>query len=353
MTEKVINERATSAVPAFQVDPFWPKPLPNNWILGAVAGVAVDAHDHVWIIQRPRTLTPREAGAVQDPPLSECCVPAPSVIEFDPDGNVVRSWGGPDDPNAQPWPGTEHGMYVDPNGNIWTTFMGQDDHVVFKSSPNGERLLTIGQLGTGGDSNDTLLLGRPTDVCVDPVANEAYITDGYVNRRVIVFDATSGDYKRHWGAYGERPDDSELEPYDPDAPPARSFRSPVHAVRIGNDELVYVADRVNNRIQVFRKSGEFVKEAFHATRTLAMGSIWDLEFSPDQDQTYLYVPDGTNQKVWIMTRRNLEVVGSFGRGGRMAGYFGWVHSLAVDSHGNVYTGEVETGKRLQKFLLQG
>jgi DNA-binding beta-propeller fold protein YncE len=352
MTEQVINEGASRKVPAFQIDPFWPKPLPNNWILGAVAGVAVDAQDHVWIIQRPRTLTPREAGAVQDPPLSECCVPAPSVIEFDPDGNVLRAWGGPDHADTQPWPGTEHGMYVDSDGNVWTTFMGADDHVVFKNSPDGERLLTLGQLGKGGDSNDTVLLGRPTDVCVDPAASEVYISDGYVNRRIIVFDSKTGAYKRHWGAYGERPDDSELQPYDPDASPIRSFRSPMHAVRIGHDDLVYTADRVNNRIQVFRKSGQFVKEAFHATRTLAMGSIWDLEFSPDQDQTYLYVPDGTNQKVWIMTRENLEVVGAFGRGGRMAGHFGWVHSLAVDSQGNIYTGEVETGKRVQKFLLQ-
>ena len=352
MTGTVINESATSSVPSFQVDPFWPKPLPNNWILGAVAGVAVDSNDHVWIIQRPRSLTPREAGAVQNPPLSECCVPAPSVLEFNPEGDVLSSWGGPDDPNAAPWPGTEHGIYVDHDNNVWTTFMGQDDHVVFKSSPTGQRLLTIGELGKGGDSNDTILLGRPTDVCVDPDTKEVFISDGYVNRRIIVFDSETGVYKRHWGAYGERPHDDDLLPYDPDEPPIRSFRSPMHAVRIGNDQLVYTADRVNNRIQVFRKSGEFVKEAFHATRTLAMGSIWDLDFSRDPDQKYLFVPDGTNQKVWIFDRRRLEAVGAFGRGGRMAGYFGWVHALAVDSRGNIYTGEVETGKRIQKFQLQ-
>ena len=200
--------------------------------------------------------------------------------------------------------------------------------------------------------SDTANFGQPAEIDVDPETNEVIIADGYGNRRVAIFDADTGEYKRHWGAYGERPHDDDLLPYDPDEPPIRSFRSPMHAVRIGNDQLVYTADRVNNRIQVFKKSGEFVKEAFHATRTLAMGSIWDLGFSRDPDQKYLFVPDGTNQKVWIFDRQRLEAVGAFGRGGRMAGYFGWVHALAVDSQGNIYTGEVETGKRIQKFQLQ-
>jgi hypothetical protein len=185
---------------------------------------------------------------------------------------------------------------------------------------------------------------------VDPETNEVYIADGYRNRRIIVFDAETGAYKRHWGAYGERPDDGPLPPYDPDAEPVRSFRSPMHAVRIAEDGLVYAADRVNNRIQVFRKDGTFVREAFLAPRTLAMGSVWDLELSPDARQTWLFIPDGTNMRVWILERETLEVAGEFGRGGRYAGQLNWAHNAAVDSEWNLYVTEVNTGKRVQRYV---
>ena len=339
--------QAARAPDAYEVDPFWPKPLPHNWIIGQVAGVAVDSRDHVWIVHRPSTLTPREAGAVQDPPLSECCVPAPSVIEFDQDGNVVQAWGGLDYDGQ--WPQTEHGLFIDHQDNVWLASSNRNDQVVLKFSRDGQLLLTIGEWGVTGGSDDTAHLGQPTDVTVDPATNEVYISDGYGNRRIIVFDATTGEYKRHWGAYGEPPDDTPLPAYDPAAPPDRSFRSPMHAVRISNDGLVYTADRVNNRIQVFQKDGTFVKEAFVAKQTLAMGSVWDLELSRDPAQTYLYVPDGTNQKVWVLRRDDLEVVGSFGRGGRFAGGLGWVHNIAMDGKGNLYTTEVDIYKRVQRF----
>ncbi|MFQ5551812.1 MAG: fumarylacetoacetate hydrolase family protein, partial [Gemmatimonadales bacterium] len=229
-----------SGVPAFEVDPYWPKPLPNNWIIGQVSGVAVDSRDHVWIVHRQGSLTEREAGAVQDPPISECCVPAPSVIEFDPDGNVVQAWGGAG--SEEQWPQSEHGIFVDHESNVWIGSDSRNDNVVLKFSSGGERLLQIGRFGETGGSNDTRLLGRPADVTVDPEANEVYIADGYGNRRIIVFDATTGEYKRHWGAYGDPPDDAELGDYDPDAPAARSFRSPVEAVRLSRDGLVYAAD---------------------------------------------------------------------------------------------------------------
>ena len=179
--------------------------------------------------------------------------------------------------------------------------------------------------------------------------NEVYIADGYINRRIIVFDAETGEYKRHWGAYGEAPDDSEIPDYDPGEQPARYFRNPVHAVRISSDNLVYMADRMNNRIQVFQKDGTFVRELIIARQTLWTGSAWDIEFSPDADQTYIYVTDGMNRKVWILDRSNLEIIGSFGHAGRNAGQFGWVHSIAMDSKGNLYTTEVIPGKRIQKF----
>jgi hypothetical protein len=359
-----------SEVPQFQVDPFWPKPLPNNWILGQVSGIAVDANDHVWITHRPGSLTQREAGQVQEPRWADCCVPAPPVIEFDANGEVVRAWGGATETDL--WPRSEHGIYVDAEGNVWC---GSMDEIVIKSTPDGKRLLTLGERSaprppdpnapriepspTGairrapGASNDLTRFGAPTDVTVDPDAKEAYISDGYGNRRIVVVDSETGAYKRHWGAYGEPPDDTMLPDYVAGEPPARSFRSPVHAVLIGVDGLVYVADRPNNRLQVFRKSGEFVKEAFVATWTLAMGSVWDIDFSPDAQQEWAYVPDGTNMKVWILRRETLEVAGSFGRGGRQVGQFEWVHNVACDSRGNIFTSEVNTGKRVQKFNKVG
>lgn len=334
----------------FEVDASWPKILPNNWILGQVAGVDVDAEDNIWIVHRPLSLTEREAGAVQDPPLSGCCVPAPSIIQFDHEGNVLQAWGGPD--SDERWPENEHGLFVDRDGNIWIASAGPRDHVVLKFRPDGERLLQIGEWGKTGGSNNTDLLGAATDIAVDSEANEVYISDGYGNRRIIVFDATTGAYKRHWGAYGEMPSDDPLPDYVPGEEPARSFRSPMHAVRISNDGMVYVADRVNNRIQVFAKDGTFVKEGFVAPNTLAMGSVWDLELSVDPDQTYLYVPDGSNMKVWVVRRDDFSLVGSFGTGGRQAGQFNWVHNIAADSHGNLYTTEVNTGKRVQRFVLK-
>ena len=333
---------------AFQVDPFWPQPLPNNWIIGQVAGVAVDSRDHIWIVHRPLSLTPNEIGSAQQPPIADCCDPAPPVIEFDQEGSVVQAWGG-SDTHAQ-WPDGEHGIYVDHQDNVWIGTSSVEGQVVLKFTSEGQGLLQIGEFGNTGGSNDPALLGRPTDIAVDPAANEVYVSDGYGNRRVIVFDAESGEYKRHWGAYGDPPDDGELEPYDPNAEPARSYRSPVHSVSISNDDLVYITDRVSNRFQVFQEDGEYVTEAFIAPSTLSMGSAWDIDFSPDAEQTYMYVADGTNNKVWILTRDNFEVVGQFGRNGRYAGQFHWLHSLAVDSQGNIYTGEVDTGMRVQRFV---
>ena len=353
LTNTIVNmaEVSAEAAPsviqaptAFAPDASWPKPLPNNWIIGQVSGVDVDGDGNIWIVHRPLTLTEREAGAVQDPPISACCVPAPSVIQFSPDGDVLRAWGGPD--SGQPWPRSEHGIFVDDEGNVWVGSNGGRDQVVLKFSQDGEMLLQIGQWGETGGSNDERLLGQPADIAVDD--GEVYIADGYGNRRIVVFDADTGAYKRHWGAYGETPDDSPLDGFVPGRDQA-SFRSPVHAVRVSADGRVYVADRVNNRIQVFSKQGEFLQEGIVAGETLAMGSVWDIEMSQDDAQTYLYVPDGTNQTVWVLIRETLEVVGSFGRGGRQAGQFGWIHNLAMDPSGNVYTTEVDIYKRVQKF----
>ena len=337
--------------PDFKVDPFWPKPLPNNWLLGQVSGVAVDSKDHIWIIQRPNTLDPDEAAAAQKPPAALCCFPAPPVIEFDQEGTLIQAWGGPGE--GFDWPGTEHGIFIDHKDNVWIGGNGSKDHQALKFRSDGTFLLQIGQAGKTGGSNDTMLLGRPAEIDVDPEKNEVYIADGYLNRRVIVFDADTGEYKRHWGAYGERPDDSPQKPYDPGAPPAKQFGSPTHTVLVSKDGFVYVFDRNNDRIQIFKKDGKFVKEAFIARETRGNGSTWDADFSHDPDQTFLYVTDGTNQCVWIVNRKDLKVVDSFGRSGRYAGQFHWVHSIAVDSKGNIYTTEVQHAKRVQKFIYKG
>ena len=329
-------------VPQFRIDPFWARELPDNWMLGQVSGIDVDADDHVWVLHRPRTLDARQRGEE-----GMCCVPAPPVIELDPDGNVLRSWGGPGD--GYEWPESEHGIHIDHQGHVWVGGNAAGDAHILKFTKDGEFLLQIGRAGQSGGSNDTANLGRPAGIRVDPETNEVYVADGYGNRRVIVFDADTGEYRRHWGAYGERPDDRPLPAYDPDAEPIRHYRSPVHDVGIAHDGLVYVADRTNNRLQVFDKQGTFIREAFVRPATLGSGSVSGVTLSEDAEQRWLYIPDGTNNVIWILDRESLEVRGRFGRLGKMAGQFYRLHNLAVDSRGNLYTTEVNVGQRVQKF----
>ena len=333
-------------VPQYQVDPFWGRELPNNWILGQVSGIAVDKRDHVWVLHRPSTLDPRQRGEE-----GMCCVPAPPVIELDPEGHVARSWGGPG--AGYEWPESEHGIHVDHEDHVWIGGNAANDAQVLKFTSDGNFLLQIGRAGQSDGSNDTEDLGRPAGIRVDPVANEVYIADGYGNRRVIVFDAETGAYKRHWGAYGEPPDDTELPAYDPTAEPIRHYRSPVHDVAIANDGLVYVADRTNNRVQVFQKDGSFVTEAFIRPETLGSGTASGVTLSEDSEQRWLFVPDGTNNVVWVLDRATLAVRDFFGRLGKNAGQFYRLHNLAVDSHGNLYTTEVNVGQRVQKFNRVG
>ena len=335
-----------SAATRYAVDPYWPKVLPGKWQLGAVAGVAVDRQDHVWIVHRPGSFTDDEKAASFDPPRAACCVPAPSVVEFDAAGNVLRSWGMA--ATGFDFPKREHGIHVDHQDNVWIAGNHEQDHQILKFTADGRFLLQIGKAGQTGGSNDTRLLGKPAHMEVDAAADELYVADGYGNRRVIVFDATTGAYKRHWGAYGNRPEDAKTS-YDPSAPPSRQFGSPVHCVRLAKDGLLYVCDRENNRIQVFRKSGEFVREFFLAKETRLIGSVWDLVLSPDANQTYLYVADGANNQVHVLSRETGAEVATLGRNGRMAGQFHWLHNIAIDSKGNLYTAEVDTGKRLQRF----
>ena len=338
--------------PMFEVDPFWPQQLPDHWVLGSAIGVGVDSRDHVFIVHRGNLTERTEGGADADPPIGECCRAAPPVLEFDPEGNLVNSWGGPSDEYV--WPASNHGITVDHMDNIWIGGNGQNDTHILKFSRDGEFLASYGEPEAGpADSNSQTRFNRVAKLAFDAEANEAYLADGYGGRRVAVLDASTGAFKRYWGAYGNEPDDTRTPAYDPDAPLIQQFRTPVHCAEPSLDGFVYVCDRPNDRIQVFQKDGTFVDEVRIAPRTLGDGSTWDIAFSRDPEQKYMYVADGKNMKVYVMDRMNLEILTSFGDGGRQPGLFFAVHSIATDSQGNIYTTETYEGKRVQKFVYRG
>lgn len=337
-------------IPKYQVEASWPKELPNNWIIGQVGGMAVDRHDHIWVLQRPSSNTVDELGASQAIQESQCCIAAPPVLVFDSQGNLLQSWGGPGE--GFKWPTLEHGIYVDKDDSVWISGSGITDRHILKFKSNGQFLMQIGHSSADEpDSTRTDILGRPAAMEVDPEAHEVYIADGYMNKRVIVYDSESGAFKRMWGAYGNAPNDANSGPYNPSAPADPQFRNPVHCVHISRDGLVYVCDRVNDRMQVFTKQGKFVKEFTVRPQSLGRGSVWQFAFSTDEKQTFLLVADGENNVIWTLRREDGTVLGQTGHNGRNAGQFHWVHQVATDSQGNLYTGEVDTGKRIQKFVL--
>jgi DNA-binding beta-propeller fold protein YncE len=341
-----------------------------------------------------------EDYAVADPPgakrlkgiiEADCCGPAPAVLEFDEAGNLLHNWGGKDG-DGYVWPASNHGITVDFKGNVWIGGNGRasnvpaeeglapagagraaaaaapaagrgrgaaggpplyHDSMVLKFTQDGKFLGQIGKAGQSKGSNDTENLGLPAKITVDPKTNEVYISDGYGNHRVIVFDADTLKYKRHWGAYGHVPDDTNLGRYNPDDPPAQQFRNPVHCAELSNDGLLYVCDRVNDRIQVFKPDGTFVKEQILYKNTRGDGAVWDIAFSKDPLQKFIFLADGSNEKIHILDRESLKVLTSFGDGGRQPGEFYAVHSIATDSKGNVFTTETYRGQRLQKFVYKG
>jgi DNA-binding beta-propeller fold protein YncE len=336
-----------AGVPKFEPDPFWPKPLPGNWILGQVAGIAVAPDQHIWIIHRPRTLYADEKGAQKNPPTTTCCTAAPPVIEFDQEGNVVRAWGGQDGDRYK-WPKNEHGIFIDPAGNVY--FGGNTDgDQVYKFTKDGKFLMQFGKDDGTKGSNSTTRLGRPAHMMTDPQMNELFVADGYGNHRVIVFDARTGAYKRHWGAYGHKPTDEKLPPYTPTAAPSPQFSNPVHCVRLSHDGLLYVCDRANDRVQVFKTDGTFVKEFRVEPNTMDNGSVWDLVLSEDPAQKYIFMIDGADGEVVTLNREDGKVLTKWGRHGHRPGEFKWVHNIAIDANGNLYTSEVGYGRRVQKF----
>lgn len=371
---KPAAKAASGDVPQFKYDKTWPKPLPNSMKVGQVVGIAVDSRNHVWIVQRPKSLKGSETEAADgryggfSGSISGCCRPALPVIEFDQDGNMVQMWGGPVDlakgfdwPTPGPkspdsfygsWPFGERGIFVDFNDNVWLGADGPGDGFILKMSRFGRPLLQVGKKGQGkANSHDTANLNGASGVVVDATTNEVFVADGLYNRRVVVLDGLTGKYKRHWGAYGKPPDDSV--PTKVDSPDVNSPQfGDVHCIAMSTDKLLYVCDRVNNRIQVFRTDGTFVKQGVVAPATPG-GTTYGIAFSHDPEQRFAYVVDGTNEKVWILNRDTLETVGSFGGGGHFAGLFTTAHSIATDRQGNIYVGETWEGKRVQRFRYTG
>ena len=367
--QKTVAAQNTGVMaPHFEVDPLWPKPLPNHWVLGMAIGVFVEPNDHVWIIHRSSATL-----ANNEKPLElktgECCAGAPPVLEFDPEGNLLHHWGGPGE--GFEWPDSNHGIFIDYKGNVWIGGNGAPDSQILKFTKDGKFLLQVGKKGVrrnanagagagegqvagySGGSNDELNFGRVAKIFVDQKENEAYIADGYLNKRVAVLDADTGKMKRWWGAYGNKPDDTPMPPYDPAAAPTQQFHNPVHCADMSVDRVIYVCDRVGDRLQLFTPEGKFIKEAFFETNTKNAGSVWDIAFSKDPQQRYIYMADGVNEKVKIIDRQTLKELTTFGDGGRQPGQFYGVHSIATDSKGNIYTTETYEGKRLQRFLAKG
>jgi len=343
-------------LPVFEPDPLWAQALPNKWVTGQVGGVAVDSHDNLWVFHRPDTIPDGEKAASLNPPQAECCIPAPAVLQFDPSGKFLQAWGAPG--SGYEWFRSQHGIFIDSKDNVWLSGSAQEDNHILKFTSTGKFLLQIGHAGKNRGSNDTENLGGPAGLFVHTRANELYVADGYFNHRVIVFDAETGKYKRHWGAYGKKPDDAITFPARAQliqGPPPEGFNNPVHAVLVSDDDLVYVGDRTNNRLQMFRTDGTFVKEVFIARNTLqAEGTVHAFATSPDKEQRWLYVVDGSNKAVRILNRQTLEIVGSIGgHAGHNAREFFHIHGIAADSKGNLFLGEVNNGQRYYKYAFKG
>ena len=431
---------AGAAAPSFVVDASWPKPLPNNWRIGQVGGIAVDSHDNIWVYHRPRTLDASSAGAMprvatnaQGVPISAlghprpyadqstgCCVPAPSVLKFDREGNLLDAWGGPSDVGFLAakcreadgcfWPAREHGIFVDDHDFVylsgngedngarqqqglptypWAPSFGDDSHVL-KFTASGAFVYQIGSAGMAGPNSEKIDGGpngtpQPylaADMSVDTKTNRLYIADGYGNRRILIVDAETGQYLGHFGAYGQNPvlDDPSAGVADTDVGPWAAdfqagnlkpmfFRSPVHCATVSSDGRLYACDRGNNRVQIFdlnspelgkpcaNPNAEIGKCGFvgeiHVAPQTASGTSGTAALSTDPAQSCLYVGDLANGTLYLIDRANLTELDRIGRAGRQAGEFHWLHTLAVDSHGDIYTGEVDTGQRVQRFVRYG
>ncbi|MED5535272.1 MAG: hypothetical protein VX690_06210 [Pseudomonadota bacterium] len=323
--------------PRFEVDASWPRPLPVGWINGQVGGNCVDSHDHSVIVDR-RNITEEE---------KETSIAAPSIIMFDKSGNMVGAWGDP-----EVVPDSIHGCTFDTEDNVYVA--GNNDGIVQKYSHEGELLLQIGERGkfdtTDGSRQGEALnsahdqLNRPSGIAVDPGNGDIYISDGYGNRRIAVFDK-DGSFLRQWGRQATQ---QEMEEGAPGA-----FAQVVHCIAMSNEGLIYVCDRQGDRVQVFDKMGAFIRNIWIRTGTDVLpdprGTAWTVAFSPDEEQQHLYVMNGRNEQVHVLDHKSGEILSTFGRPGHQAGNFTHGHTVAVDSEGSLYVAETATGRRVQKF----
>jgi len=353
-------------LPRFEVDPSWqwPPKLPNNWVVGIVTWVAVDRHDHLWVLHRPRQV-PVE---VKDPA-------APAVLEFDAAGRFVQAWGGPG--TGFDWGDMEHSLSVDHQDNVWITFhnplekswsapVERTDDMILKFTSKGKFLKQFGGRDRhplpDGANTDTTSVHLATEAAVYPKTNEVLIADGYGNRRILVLDADTLAYKRMWGAFGKQPpptlgrgikDSTYVTTTNPQGPD--DFNS-VHAVKVSNDGLVYVGDRSYRRVQVFTVDGKYVGQVFVNPTAKAYRTASGLAFSADPQQQFLYVADYENGQMHVVDRKALKQVGSFGTLGQKRGEFIGLHTIAADSKGNLWTAETQpkpVGSRVQRLIFKG
>ena len=354
-----VETQGQQVMPVFEVDTSWPQPLPYNWTVGHVPSVAVDSRDHVFVLTRPNTLPPEERARA-----------APPVIELDPDGKFVNGWGGPGIAGFD-WPDSEHGIATDHRDNVWVggsapvapSLRELDDDMLLKFTRNGRFLLQIGGRDVNTGNKDTRSVHQSADVFVYAQTNEAFVADGYGNRRVVVFDADNGAFKRMWGGFGNEPLDApaaapgssgqERPALETEGPGPQQFGGPVHGIKVSNDGMVYVADRSNRRVQVFTTDGEYITQMFLNRAGPSPMSAAGLAFSPDPDQQFLYIADYGNSHIAVVERKTLRLLYQFGERTSRPGDFAGVHSMAVDSRGNIYTAEVAPGARMQRFLYKG
>ncbi len=367
-------------VPWFEVDPYWPKPLPNHWILAMTIGLSMDAKDNVWIFHRPQTLEQKESYATRGE--ADCCTAAPDVLEFDPAGNLIRHWGRDQvRGNGHDWPTSNHGITIGPDGNVWlggngagqplpppgsaeqfaraatpaaaAPYAGGEvpkyhDSFILKFTPDGKYLAQIGKANGSKGSLDTENVRGVAQIRF--MGNEMVLADGYGNKRVSVWDATTLKFKRMWGAYGKKPNDDPIPHYDVNSP---QFGNPMHCAQPSNDGLIYACDRTNNRIQVFKADGTYLRQHVLKPNTRGDGSAWEIAFSRDPQQKFMYVSDGANATVHVFDRQSMKELYWFGGGGRQPGQFYAVHSIVTNTKGDIYTTETYRGQRVQKFTYKG